>query len=239
MPDEDALAKLRIINPAIADVLESIRPHVKTDEQLERIRKGREIASRTARAEVAREAYLRHLPERLRKMATTPLTETPQNKKALAAAQALDIGQNLYLYGPRGTGKTHLALRIALRLIAERGVTAKFYAWDDYINAVLATFQQDKQPEGLTHHEVLVLDDVDKRTGRTDFISEQLWNVLQRLNHTDTKTTIITANHPAPKVARLFFVGDEQNQAALASRLAYYMENVHMSGRDGRAEHGQ
>lgn len=235
MSVDDTLAKLREINPAIAEVLDAIRPHVKTDEQLERIQRGREIASRTARAEVAREAYLRHLPQRLRQMATQPLTERPGNGEAIAAANALTLGQSLYLHGPRGTGKTHLALRTALRLIAEYGVTARFYAWDDYINAVLATFQQDKQPEGLTHHEVLILDDIDKRTGRTDFISEQLWNVLQRLNYTDTKTTIVTANHAAPQVARLFFANDEQNQAALASRMAYYMTNVHMTGRDGRA----
>jgi uncharacterized phage protein gp47/JayE len=60
--------------------------------------------------------------------------------------------------------------------------------------------------------------------------------VLQRLNYDETKTTIITANRSAAATATLFYGGDKDNQAAMASRLAYMMQNVHVGGKDGRAE---
>jgi DNA replication protein DnaC len=233
---DDTLQTLRQINPELANVLDQLRPYVRSDEEIERREHGRKIAARLARADVGREAYMNHLPDRLRRMAETPITQHPANQHAVEVSLKLKLGENLYLSGPRGTGKTHLALRTALRMIHDHGVTAKFWAWDDYINAVLATFQQDRQPESLVQHEVLILDDIDKRTGRTDFVSEQLWNVLQRLNYDQTKTTIITANHPAPKVAKQFFNGDTENQAALASRLTYYMHNVHVGRKDRRAD---
>jgi DNA replication protein DnaC len=242
MPDDnspvvdDSLQALRRINPELANILDQIRPHVRSDEFIEKREKQRAIVSRHARAEAGKTAFLNHLPDKFKRMAQTPLQPRPGNKEALAAAEQLKLGQNLYLWGSRGTGKTHLALKTALRMIIEEGLTAKFYPWETYLSDVMAAYKSNEHPESLVRHEILILDDIDKRVGTSNFASEQLWNVLQRLNYDETKTTIITANRSAAATATLFYGGDKDNQAAMASRLAYMMQNVHVGGKDGRAE---
>ena len=241
MPDDSpvtdvSMEELRSINPALANILDQIRPYVRSDEFIEKREKQRAIVSRHARAEAGKQAFLNHLPDKLRRMAQAPVQPKATNKAALDIAQKLTLGQNMYLSGPRGTGKTHIALRIALRMIVEFGLTAKFYPWETYLGDVMAAYKSNDHPESLIRHEILILDDIDKRTGSSNFASEQLWNVLQRLNFDETKTTIITANRYAKDVAALFYAGDTSNQEAISSRLMHLMENVHVGGKDERAE---
>jgi DNA replication protein DnaC len=235
-----------------------------TEEQLAKRGAMAAKMQRENRAVVNYGAYLKHLPDRHARFAKTPPQEKKGNEALMMFLEEMDDmlsqercmelvyetsqldrdtllpgnkvwGRNLFLWGPRGTGKTHAACWIAGALIKQFGVSARFWEWPALILEMTSRQQEPQALPDLLSPEVLILDDLDKRgdAGRTSYAGEFLFTTLRRLDMAG-KTTIITSNRSPAQTAKLFYTGDRSNQAALASRLTYYLHSVHVGGEDGR-----
>jgi DNA replication protein DnaC len=135
------------------------------------------------------------------------------------------------LFGPVGTGKTHLATGI-MRNVLAMGKTAVFWNWSDYIHNVKQTFNNGDSRadfDGLERAEtadLLVLDDLGAaRT--TDFVDEELYWLVNR--RYDLGKGIVVTSNLTPRMMR------EEIEAGKASS---YFERawsrvLGMSGKDG------
>lgn len=104
----------------------------------------------------------------------------------------------LYLYGPTGVGKSHLAAAVG-RALAEQRACSVTYASEPALAAYLRdgwgeSFNQDERVRALQDVEVLILDDLGtEHRGKNSWIDSQLFAILQpRYQH--GKLTIITSN---------------------------------------------
>lgn len=182
------------------------------------------------------DAFLKHLADDLRRQASKPPQESSGNKRALAQIEATGPGDNLFLYGRRGVGKTHLALWCAGRLVKAHGLAARFRTFPQLLEEFDLARQTGEAAPDSQHHDVLVIDDLDK--GRTTtYASERVYELLTRLSSSH-KTTIITCNRSPVEVAKRFYEGDWRNQEALASRFMT-MNPLLVTGRDQRVAHAQ
>jgi DNA replication protein DnaC len=179
------------------------------------------------------EAYLKHLPERLRRTAGRRPDEHVGNRRALEIAEQFQLGTNLFLYGPRGVGKTHLAVWLGARLIREFGVACRFATFPAILESFDAARHLEESPPDWQHPSVLIVDDVDK-SRTTAYASERFYELLYRFL-SESRTTIFTCNRSPLETARLFYAGDDKNQAALASRLVA-IENAKITGADRRVK---
>lgn len=161
--------------------------------------------------------YLATLPERYQGYDLNSLTQTPQNAAALRAVRAGLTG-NLYLFGPAGTGKTHLAAATAAHL-AQQGLTARFWGMAALFAALRDSFASGAARPELMHWDVLVLDDIDKLKP-TAYVYETFYALVEE-RWSRRKITIFTAQLDADRAARV--LTPEGNQLAadpLASRMA-------------------
>jgi Cdc6-like AAA superfamily ATPase len=204
-----------------------------TEEELAEKERWREKAKVETNKVVYLEAYLKHLPDRLRRLAGKRPDEHVGNRLALQLTSDLVPGQNAFLYGPRGVGKTHLAVWTGARLIREYGLSCRFATFPAILDSFDSARHLEEAPPDWQHPEVLIVDDLDK--GRTTaYASERFYELLYRFLST-SKTTIITCNRDPLATARLFYAGDAQNQAAMASRLMA-TEHVKLTGTDRRVK---
>ncbi len=191
---------------------------------------------RLHRERMALPNFMANLPQRYKHYTLANAPETPHHVAALKAARQLD-GRWLYIHGPAGAGKTHIAVGAA-RAYAEMGRTARYWSVNELV-AVLrdAAFDRAPRPD-LLSADVLVLDDAGKLKS-TPFAYEQLYNTLEG-RWAREKTTIITANHPAFRVsAMLTPEGNEDSAAALASRMGSgYVLPISQDAPDGRFKEG-
>lgn len=139
---------------------------------------------------------------RYREYLERPLEAHSGNKAAIEAARRYQGGL-LYLYGPPGVGKTHLALRIAARLVAE-GRFVRFRSELDF----LAEERLAAAGEGvLPQYERLVLDDGGK-TRLTPFTLERLYALVERSSAGGCDLIITSNLSPEAYAARLGEVGE-------------------------------
>ncbi|WP_338115580.1 DnaA regulatory inactivator Hda [Thiococcus pfennigii] len=106
---------------------------------------------------------------------------------AVRAAVATDGEPYLFLFGPPGTGKSHL-LHAACHARVERGGTAAYLPLgeDRLVPAVL---------EGLEHVELVALDDVERIAGDPDW-ERDLFGLYNRLREAG-RTLLVSADRPA------------------------------------------
>lgn len=137
-----------------------------------------------------------------------PLDVHAGNRAALEAARAYRGGL-LYLWGPPGVGKTHLALRLAGKLAGE-GRFVRFRSELDFLaEERLAAAGEDVLPS----YERLMLDDGGK-SRLTPFSAERLYALVER-SSAGGHDLILTSNLPPETfAARLGEVGE-----AVLSRL--------------------
>ena len=131
-----------------------------------------------------------------------PLDVHAGNRAAIEAARRYQGGL-LYLYGPPGVGKTHMALRLAGRLVGE-GRFVRFRSELDF----LAEERLAAAGEGaLPQYERLVLDDGGK-TRLTPFTLERLYALVERSSAGGCDLILTSNLPPEAYAARLGEVGE-------------------------------
>lgn len=130
--------------------------------------------------------------------------DTPGRKRAYRAAKEYADnfeahqanGDGLYIEGTFGTGKTHLAAAIAIRLM-EQGHAVIFKTADDMLREIKATFDEagngeEKVLDRLKKCELLVIDDIGKEQA-TDWSTAQLYAIIND-RYECQRPVIITTN---------------------------------------------
>lgn len=160
--------------------------------------------------------YVDALPSRYRAYTLDTLRQNPGNQAAINAATNLQLGQNLYIWGPAGNGKTHLAVATGRRL-ASAGHRVKFWGVVELFNTLRSSFGTGGERPNLERPEVLILDDLGK-IKPTEFVYEVFYGALEH-RWANEKTTIFTANHRPSEAAR-HMSNDPESAAAILSRMA-------------------
>lgn len=162
------------------------------------------------------EHYLASLPPVYQRYRLDGLRIHRGNRAAFDAAQALEPTQNLFLHGPAGTGKTHLAVATGRRF-AEAGLTVRCHGVVELIHQTRQSFSGTGSAPDLQTPKVLILDDFGKLKP-TEWAYELLYAALEyRWAH--ELCTIVTANHPPSVAAERTSPADVASAAALLSRL--------------------
>lgn len=129
----------------------------------------------------------------------------------------------LFIYGPYGTGKTHLSVAALRQLIANHVLDTRedmpfpwrglFVDWVSHCTAVQKSWskQNDVDPNttwrAMKGVEILVIDDIDKRKS-SEWALGELFQVIQH-RYNNCKPTIITANHSIKQLQELWQSSDK------------------------------
>lgn len=177
---------------------------------------------------------------------------TPDNEKAVKQAmdyaahfaaklpEAGDPGQNgLFIIGPKGTGKTHLAAAIANRLM-EQGTAVICMTMIDLLERIRATF---RQTDGINEGEVLrvyktvpllIIDDMGKEPA-TEWAVSTIYNIVNG-RYEAYMPTIITSNYGGNALIRKLTPshGDDTTADAMVDRLREMCVGVVLNGKSRR-----
>ena len=139
---------------------------------------------------------------------------------ALAAADAwLDQGANLLIFGPSGTGKSHLAAAIGSALV-EAGRRVLFSRTTDLVQRLQAARRDLSLPQQLAkldRFDLLILDDlgyVRKDQAETSVLFELIAERYER------RSVIVTANQPFSQWNQIF--PDDAMTVAAIDRLVHH-----------------
>lgn len=141
----------------------------------------------------------------------------------LARCAWVPAARNVVLLGPVGTGKTHLAIALAIEAI-RRGHAALFFRASDLVRTL--TEARDARQLGRLHERlqrcgVLVVDELGfvpfERAG-----GELLFDVLSTRH--ERRATVMTSNLSFGEWNRVF--GDDKLTAALLDRLAHHADVI-------------
>lgn len=122
---------------------------------------------------------------------------------------------NLYLYGPAGTGKSHLARCVLMKNLTEERSVAEITA--ARFSVAAGRFDADYIFRRLAKVQVLLLDDLDKGIWN-DRALVRLWELLD-LRHMTRRRVIITANLSPAAMAELWNAAAPAN-ASLAQGIS-------------------
>ena len=132
----------------------------------------------------------------------------------LAAKNFNPATENLYLWGPTGRGKTHLAYGIAQKAL-RAGLSAEVLSMRDFVNRfrMVRPEEEANEVKRLTRIDVLVIDDFGA-VRSSDFSMDILLDVLNKRFLQEKNGLIITSN--------LFFedLARKNNDDRITSRLA-------------------
>jgi len=164
-----------------------------------------------------------------------PTIEMPPTitRKEIENASFVGNRENLVLMGASGTGKTHLATAIALRL-CEKGRHVKFYTATSLANTLHERHQRGTLGmflSGLRKVDLLVLDEIGFITIHKES-SELLFQVISECY--EQKSLIITSNLEFSQWNTV--LGNDKLTAAMIDRLIHHSHILVFSGVSHRLE---
>jgi DNA replication protein DnaC len=164
----------------------------------------------------------------------------PCNKSQRAAKAYLEaleaIDHNIFIWGPVGVGKSHLAVSLGKKLIREKLVDLQFISAVNLLAEIKATFGKD-YGEGVelvirrfSSKPVLILDELGVEK-ETDWVRETFYAMIDN-RYTAMLPTIVTSNLEPGELAEK--IGDR-----LVSRLMEGAKVIEIGGHDYRLKEGK
>jgi len=126
------------------------------------------------------------------------LTSALQSAKRLAERFPV-VEKGMFLQGPPGVGKTHLAVAVLRHAIRERGARGLFYDTRDLLKVIRSTYNpvsQTQEMDVLTPvmtADLLVLDDLGAEK-TSEWVDETL-NLIVNARYSDKRITLFTSNY--------------------------------------------
>jgi len=153
----------------------------------------------------------------------------PENRQGFLRSRGFHpLRDNLYLWGPCGVGKTHLACALA-RLQAEKGLSVSFLKPTQLFRKVRRKDADEEQQaiERFIREDVLVLDDLGIGND-TPFGRQILQEILDGRDYRSRAGLVITSKFSLDDLARKF------DDDTVSSRIAGMCHVVKVDGRDRR-----
>ncbi len=218
------------------------------DAKQEKIKKEKELAEEQELRKQKIESILGKSGIKKRYLSRTidSFSVTAENKKSFEVAtdyiknfrEYFTQGKGLYLEGPCGTGKTHLAIAIALAII-NTGVPVICKTSIDILGDIKRCYERNSEVteeevlEAYKTVDLLIIDDLGKEQV-TEWSVPVLYSILNE-RYEALLPTIITTNYNTTALAeKLSAKGDAETATAIISRFVESSKRVTMSWADYR-----
>ena len=149
----------------------------------------------------------------------------------LATCKFLYNAENIFLMGPPGVGKSHLAIAIGQKAIA-CGHNVRYFAADELAQAFAHAHVEDqtqKLLDNLRKAQLLIIDDLGLK--RLPPAAGEYFLDVTRARY-ETASTIITSNRPFEDWGTI--LGDNATATTILDRLLHYAHTIQITGKSYR-----